>query len=189
MSRGPDRLLLYAGRVHRPRPWLGGGQVPWDPASPPLGVLQHGRALGTLLSLQLPLRIQRDKTQFWGPGMGPLPGRWLCWPSPRPQHWEEPPRAEPALVGAGPSQHRAPEPSPLPGCRPGEPPCALAQEQGPRPPCPQLRLLVPRGGSSSQANEGAPATTSLESSRGWAGWPPRPGLPCGWFSSWERFNL
>lgn len=126
------------------------------------------------------------RCSFGDPGCAPSQAAGCVGRVPWPQHWEEPPRAEIAFLGAGPFQYRAPETLPSPGV----PPRALVQEQGPRPPCPPVLVAcASRGGSSSQANEGAPATTSLESSWEWAGRPPWPGLPCGWFSSWEQFNL
>ena len=121
MGRGPDRLLRYAGRVPGPWPWLGGGQVLWNPVSPPPGVLQHGRALGTLLSLQLSLPIQRDKMQFRGPGMRPLPGCWLCWPSPLAPALGGTPSGRDSVLGGRPLPVQSPRDPPLSRGAPGRP--------------------------------------------------------------------
>ena len=158
-----------------PQAWVlaGEGQVPWGSVSPPLGFLQHGCALGTSLSLQLSLCESRGRRQSFGaPGTCPLPGHWLCWPSPLAPALGGTPLGRASTHGGRP----IPAPSLSRGCRSGVPLRAPVQEQVlPPPRAPALGAGALRGRRSSQPSKGAPAASSLESSWGWADGRPGPG--------------
>lgn len=183
--------LLYSGRVPRPGSWLVRGRC----RGVPFPLLWVSFNMDVLLGLRfhsscLSVNPEGEDKVLGPPGRAPSQATGYAGRAPWPRHWEEPPWAEPALMGAGPFQHGAPETLPLPRVpvrsaleSPG-PGAGAASTSRPSSGCWCLT-----GQTQFSAQQGGSCRLLPGVLVGVGGRPPWPGLHCGWFSSWEQFNL